>query len=283
MNSRQKKIIRILQFVFYPIAAIMLIAFAWDFYRVWTGSGVEILTEGERAPETDWWMLAVALVFWVAFLALLIEFLAREIFRLRPRDELGTVVLEIGRARGPMRFIALLAVVPFVAGFNLFLLRPDLFEIDMQRVSLAEHLIFWLFYGISHLLFVAFLLRAIRNRPFLVVTNKGFLYEPGDISPGLIRWEDVAEIKEAELLYGQGTVSGPSTRQILAVGLKDPDKYARRYTPLLGLLNRLFTKVVRYETEGPGDVVLAADDFGERYGEVRALFLKNLQERGVRR
>jgi hypothetical protein len=44
MNSRQKNIIRILQFVLYPIAVIMLIAAAWESYRVWTGSVVEILT-----------------------------------------------------------------------------------------------------------------------------------------------------------------------------------------------------------------------------------------------
>lgn len=277
MNSRQKKIIRILQFIFYPIAAVMLIAFAWDFLRVMTGTGVEILTEGEREPQTDWVAVAVLLVFWVVFLALLIEFLAREIFRLAPRDGMGTVLLEIGSSHTFLHFIPLLAVIPFVVGFNVFLIKPDIVEIDIARVSLAEHMAFWLFYGIAHLLLVGFLLRAIRNRPFFVVTEKGFLYEPGDISPGLIRWEDVAEIKEAELLSGQGVVSGPTTRPVLAVGLKDPEKYSVRYTPLLRLLNRMLTKAVRYQTDGPGDVVLAAEDFGARYGEIRDLMMEKVR------
>lgn len=282
MNSRQKNIIRILQFVFYPIAVIMLLAFAWDFYRVWTGSGVEILTDGERKRQTDWIALAVVLIFWVVFLALLIEFLAREVFRLASRDGIGKVVLEIGGAGGPMRFVPLLAVVPFVVGFNFFLLWPDSVEIDMERVSLAEHLAFWLFFGITHFLLVAFLLRAIRNRPFFVLTNKGFIYEPGDISPGLVRWDDIAEVKEAELLYRPGSYSGPSTRTVLAVALKDPAKYAVRYTPVLRLLNWLLTKVIRYQTAGPGDMVLVSDDFGARYSEVKALILKNAQQHGAR-
>lgn len=281
MNSRQKNIIRILQLIFYPVAVVMLIAFAWDIYRMWTGSGVEILSDGEREPQTDWIALAVVLMFWVVFLALLIEFLAREIFRLASRNGIGKVVLEIGGAGGPMRFIPLLAVVPFVVGFNFFLLSPDSVEIDITRASLAEHLAFWLFFGIAHFLLVAFLLRAIRNRPFLVLTNKGFIYEPGDISPGLVRWDDIAEIKEAELLYRPGSYSGPSTRTVLAVALKDPAKYAARYTPLLRLLNWLFTKVIRYQTEGPGDIVLVADDFGARYGEVKALVLKSAREHGA--
>lgn len=274
MNSRQTKIIRILQFVFYPIAAIMLIAFVLDFSRVWSGQGVEIIAAGERPVETDWVALGVAILFWIVFLALAIEFVARELFRLRSRDALGRVILEIGRVDSLVRFIPLVGVLPFVVGFNLFLLKPDIVSIDTTRVSITELLIFWLFYGIAHLLLVVFLLRAIRNRPFFIVTDKGFLYEPGDISPGLIRWEDVSEIKEAELLSGQGTVSGPTTRPVLAVGLKDPDKYSARYTPLLGMLNRLLTKAVKYQTEGPGDVVLAAEDFGDRYGEVRNLLME---------
>lgn len=280
MNSRQTKIIRILQFIFYPLAAIMLIAFAMDFFRVWSGVSPEISTAEDRVPETDWVALGVVLLFWFVFVALATEFVAREIFRVRPRDELGSVLMEIGRSHGPVRFIPLLAVTPLVVGFNVVVFRPNLLGIDLQQVSFTEHLAFWLFYAIAHLLFVVFLLRAIRNRPFFVMTDKGFLYEPGDLSPGLIRWEDVVEIKEAELLSGQGTVSGPTTRPVLAVGLKDPDKYSARYTPLLGMLNRLLTKAVKYQTEGPGDVVLAAEDFGTRFAEIRDLMTKLSRQSG---
>ena len=277
MNSRQKNIIRILQFILYPITVIMLIAAAWESYRVWTGSGVEILTEGEREPQTDWAALAVVLLFWVVFLALLIEFLAREIFRLASRNGIGKVVLEIGGAGGFMRFVPLLAVMPFVVGFNAVVFGLAPLDVDEQRVSLAEHLVFWLFYGIAHFLLVGFLLRAVRNRAFFVLTSKGFLYEPGDVSPGLILWEDVAELKEAELLSRATSFSGPSMTRALTVGLKDPAKYNHRYTPLLAMVNWLLTKLVRYQTGGPGDIVLVASDFGARYEEVKALMHERLQ------
>ena len=283
MNSRQKTIIRVLQLIFYPIAAIMLIAFAIQFYGVMTGQAeVEILTEADLVPKTDWVAVAIVGFFWIVFLALLIEFLAREILRLHPRDGLGTPLVEIGRANRPLHFLLVVGVAPFVVGLNLILFQPEAVDIDPAQVSLHELMAFWLFYGIAHFLLVAFLLRAIRNRPFFVLTDKGFLYEPGDISPGLIRWEDVVEIKEAELLFGQNTYAGPTTRATLVVGLKNPEAYRQRYTPLLGLLQRLSTKVVSFQTDGPGDIVIVADDLGARYAEVRDLMLARAKLRGGR-
>jgi hypothetical protein len=281
MNSRQKKIVRILQLIFYPIAAFMLIGFAWNFYGIITGQAeVEFLTEIDRAPETDWVAVAVVGLFCCVFLALLIEFLAREILRRHPRNALGTPLVEIGRISSPLRFLLVIAVLPFVVGLNIILFRPETLEIDPTRVSLPELMAFWLFYGIAHFLFVGFLLRAIRNRPFFVLTDKGFLYEPGDISPGLIRWDDVAEIKEAELLTGRGRY-GPTTGTVLAVALKNPEVYASRYTTLLRMLNAALTPVIRYQTGGPGDVVLASEDFGARYGEVKDLMVKHAHARGA--
>jgi hypothetical protein len=277
MNSRQKTIIRILQLIFYPLAAVSVAAFVWNFVRNPELRTVEIVDAGARTPPFDPVMLAVVLLFWVVFLALLLEFLAREIFRLRPRHEMGRTILEIGAARSALRFVSLLAVAPFVVGFNAILFGLAPLEIDMQSVSLAELLVFWLFYGIAHFLLVAFLLRAVRNRAFFVLTSKGFLYEPGDVSPGLILWEDVTELKEADLLSRATSFSGPGMTKTLTVALKDPGKYNRRYTPLLALLNWLLTKFVRYQTGGPGDIVLVAADFGARYDEVKALMQQHVQ------
>jgi hypothetical protein len=277
MNSRQKTIIRILQLIFYPLAAVSVAAFVWNFVRNPELRTVEIVDAGARTPPFDPVMLAVVLLFWVVFLALLLEFLAREIFRLRPRHEMGRTILEIGAARSALRFVPLLAVAPFVVGFNAILFGLAPLEIDMQSVSLAELLVFWLFYGIAHFLLVAFLLRAVRNRAFFVLTSKGFLYEPGDVSPGLILWEDVTELKEADLLSRATSFSGPGMTKTLTVALKDPGKYNRRYTPLLALLNWLLTKFVRYQTGGPGDIVLVAADFGARYDEVKALMQQHVQ------
>jgi hypothetical protein len=277
MNSRQKTIIRILQLIFYPLAAVTFAVFVWNFVRNPDLRAVEIVDGPAPMPAFDPVMLAVALLFWVVFLALLFEFLAREIFRLRPRSEMGRIILEIGAAQSALRFVPLLAVMPFVAGFNAIVFGLAPLDVDMQSVSLAEHLIFWLFYGIAHFLLVAFLLRAVRNRAFFVLTAKGFLYEPGDVSPGLILWEDVAELKEAELLSRSTSFSGPGMTTALVVALKDPAKYNQRYTPLLAALNWLLTKLVRYQTGGPGDIVLVASDFGDRYGEVKVLMHERVQ------
>jgi hypothetical protein len=277
MNSRQKKIIRILQLIFYPLAAVSVAVIVWNFVRNPELRTVEIVDAGARTPPFDPVMLAVVLLFWLVFLALLFEFLARELFRLRPRHEMGRTILEIGAAQSALRFVPLLAVAPFVGGFNAIVFGLAPLDIDMQSVSLAELLVFWLFYGIAHFLLVAFLLRAVRNRVFFVLTSKGFLYEPGDVSPGLILWEDIAELKEAGLLSRATSFSGPGMTTALTVALKDPAKYNRRYTPLLALLNWLLTKFVRYQTGGPGDIVLVAADFGARYDEVKALMQQHVQ------
>jgi hypothetical protein len=281
MNSRQKQIVRTLQLIFYPIAAIMLIGFAWNFYGIMTGQAeVETLTDADRAPETDWVAVTVVGLFWFVFLVLLVEFVAREILRRHPRDGLGTPLVNIGRTNTLLRFLLVIAVLPFVVGLNLLLFTPETLEINPTRVSLPELMAFWLFYGIAHFLLAAFLLRAIRNRPFFVLTDKGFLYEPGDISPGLIRWEDVSEIKEAELLTSRGR-SGPTTGTVLAITLRNPEAYAPRYTPLLRILSAAITPLLRYQTGGTGDIILASEDFGARYGEVKALMMRHAHARGA--
>jgi hypothetical protein len=204
MNSRQKTIVRVLQLIFCPVAAIILIVLAVAFYGIATGSNSVVITDAGRAPQTDW--VTFAFVVFFVFAAPLVEFLARERFRLRPRDGMGTVVIEIGPEAGVVRFVPLIAVFPFVVGLNRFLLQPDIVDVDVRSLTLTEPLFLWLLYGSAHFLFVAFLLRAIRNRSFVVWTDKGFLYEPGDISPGLIHWEDVARIKEAEGLMNRKTM-----------------------------------------------------------------------------
>src|SRR3990167_7190382 len=103
MNSQQKTLIRILQLILYPIAAIMTAVFVWNFVINPGDRIVEITDEPSVAPESDPIALAVVLLFWVVFIALLFEFLAREIFRLRARSEMGRVILEIGASSGALR------------------------------------------------------------------------------------------------------------------------------------------------------------------------------------
>lgn len=273
MNIRQKSIIRAFQWVLYPIAAVLLIAFVADFLDMGSAG------DGSPAPRTEAVLeflgpvesiifLLMAALFWVVFVALLVEFVSREIFRRQTREGLGKPLIEMYEPALAVRFVLPIAALVFVAGFNVAVFTPDLAPVEWSQPTLEEQMLFWLFYGIAHFLLVAFTLRAVRNRPYFVLTERGFLYEPGDISPGLIRWEDVAGIEETALLSGNGTVSGPTTRGAIVVALRDPQKYARAYTPLLRLMNMLAMRVVSLQTGGPASLVLAAEDFGDRYEAV---------------
>jgi len=121
----------------------------------------------------------------------------------------------------------------------------------------------------------------IRNRPWFVLTRRGFLYAPGDLSPGLIRWEDVTDILETELLASNGARGSAIRRRALVVTLKDPDKYLGGYNPLLKVFDRLSRAMVRAQTGGNSDLVLLADDFGQRYGEVKQRIYEFASQHGV--
>lgn len=269
MNERLAKIIRAQRWIFYAVAALLLAVFALDFMD---GSSRRLeAVWGGVAQVGDATLLIFALIFCVVFAALLVEFVRRELAGAANRSDLGEVVLEISRPVLVTRFIVPMATLVLVLLLNLIVFQPGRLSIDITTVTLAEKLLFWLFYGIGHFLFVAFSLRAVRNQPYFVLTKKGLLYEPGDMSPGLIRWDDIASVEEAELLQSAGSNAGPRLGAALIVTLKDAAKYNRRYNPLLRGLLAVLMPVIRYQAGGKGDIVVAADDFGARYEEVKAL------------
>ena len=108
--------------------------------------------------------------------------------------------------------------------------------------------------------------------PFFVATEEGFIFEPGDVSPGLIRWSDNCEGAEAALLSGASTnVAGPRTRPTTVLSLKDPAAVFAVYKPLLREISQVATRIISYQSGGAGDIVLAAEDFGVHSDAVRAL------------
>jgi hypothetical protein len=120
--------------------------------------------------------------------------------------------------------------------------------------------------------------------PFFVATEEGFIYEPGDVSPGLIRWSDISEGAEAALLSsGSANIGGPRTRPTIVLSLKDPDAVFDVYNPLLREINRVATRIIKYQSGGVGDIVLAAEDFGVHYDAVRALIRDRLGTRWTSR
>lgn len=146
---------------------------------------------------------------------------------------------------------------------------PDANATGMSGLPLEPRLMAWLFIAIWAVLMLGFTAMAIRRAPWFVLTDRGFLYAPGGMSPGFVRWEDVTSLRETEVVDGR-TRTKPKATRVLAVGLRDPAKYSARYTPMLALLVRLGDKLHAAQTDGPADILIDPTDFGEAYDAVLA-------------
>ena len=279
MNENQQKIIQALRWVLYPIALIMTVAFAWDFFAGAEGKLFQSAS-GFLDQVSDPLFLLVTLLFWFVFAALAFEFLRRELAGVQTRARMGRVELSMRRPFVMGLLVPPVAVLGLVVLMNMIVFRPELVAFDAGDTSIDAQALFWLFYGTGHFLLVVFLLRALRNKPFFVLTDRGFLYEPGDLSTGLVLWCDVAGLREVDLLQGNTTVQGPRLGRTLVVSLKNADSYNRHYNPLLRLLVAQSMKIVRYQAEGDGDMVVAAEDFGARYAEVREMIARRVAAAG---
>jgi len=281
LNDRQKKIVRTLQWILYPIGLVILAVMLWA--NSGGGSSViaedaaRILEAAERAL-----FVAVALVFWLVFLALATEFVLREISGAQARTRLGKALMAVRRPRLVSQLLLPGVALALVGLLNAILFDPALFGIERGGLGAAEILTFTLFYAIGHLMLVVLGLRALRDRPFFVLTDQGFLYEPGDLAPGLIPWRDVAHLKETDLLSANSSVAGAIVSRALVLTLRDPEKYMRRYNPLLQVFYRLSVKLIRTQTGGKETVAIASEDFGGRYEEVRALMARQVEKGGGR-
>lgn len=190
-------------------------------------------------------------------------------------DNVGQPILVLRRPRTGAIFWLMLTVWLVGGLASLAFVPADvLADIDLQNpfaedMSLEFKAAIALFGSIGLFLIVVFTTRAIRNRPWFLLGSLGFVYRPGDVSPGVVRWSDIREIKTGEVLASQGR-NGPTLKPTLIVVLKHPERYTQRYTLLLGLLVRALTKVLSVQTEG-GDLYLDPSDFGADYEKVLAL------------
>lgn len=196
-------------------------------------------------------------------------------------DNVGQPILVLRRSRTGT-IVWLVLTVWLVGGLASLAFVPAdvLADIDVQNpftedLGLEFKAAIALFAGIGLFLIVAFATRAIRNRPWFLLGSLGFVYRPGDVSPGVVRWSDIREIKIGEVLASRGR-SGPTLRPALIVVLKHPERYTQRYTLLLGLLVRALTKLLSVQTEG-GDLYLDPSDFGADYEKVLALMRERVE------
>lgn len=194
---------------------------------------------------------------------------------LRPNEDAdwGEPVLRLRNSRmvSALLVLALLAFGAIMAFAWLKWSEPGgPFDPPPQPVSLEAQLVIGFFTVVWGFLLVAFTVRLIRNPAWFVLTRKGFVYRPGDVAPGLVRWEDVVEIKEDEVL-SSGPPGGPTLRPALVIVLRDAERYTTVYNPLLAMIVRLATGALRAQTGGRGDLYLDPVHFGARYEEVKAL------------
>lgn len=162
------------------------------------------------------------------------------------------------------------AMISFALG--MWSLPGDAFAFEQEPIPLEGKAIIGFFTVVWVFLVVAITTRAVRNPPWFVLTAKGFVYQPGDVSAGLIRWQDVADIKEDEVITNGGNGrGGPVASKTLVVVLRNGERYVTRYNPVLSAVVRLGTGVLRAQTGGRGDIYIDPADFGPRYDEIKTM------------
>lgn len=282
MRTRARKILDAYFRLVYLVSAIVVVAFVADFADF--GSS----TEGSSTPHMDALgrlaspaidiaIIIFALVFWLLFAALLVEFLSHNLFNRRTRAIQGAVLMEVFPSTLLTRFIAPTVTFAAVILLNLIVFGRELLPFRWANPSIGEYIIFWFFYSLAHLLLVVSTIGAFRKRPFFVISDQGFLYELGGVSLGFVRWTDVENIEESEVIRGGRSITAPYLMRVMLVKLRNPEEYFRRYTLLARLLIRLLMRGVALETGRQADLAFGSEDFRERYEDVKRLMFELCQ------
>jgi hypothetical protein len=194
----------------------------------------------------------------------------------RPGDAATSgVLLELRSPRGAAALAMVGAGLLVAAGFSVAFVPKETLDgwnviNPFAGMPFHELALFGLFGAIGAFLAIAFAVRTLVNPPWFLLTREGFFYAPGGVSAGLVRWSDVKDIRESQVLSsGRAGRRGPTMQPTLVVTLKSPDRYVARYTPMLRLLVRATTAVLRAQTRG-GDIYLDPSHFGDRYPEITA-------------
>lgn len=185
----------------------------------------------------------------------------------------GPVELSLHASRPRLTGLALVLVLVVAAiaavGWYFTGIRSDPDFTPFTGWQLHFQLMAGLFALIWVVALVGFVSMAVRKAPWFVLTPRGFLYAPGGMGPGFVRWEDVTGLRESEIVSGRRR-QRPALERVLVVGLRDPSKYRARYNPMLRALAGLAGDLYQAQTGGPADILINPIDFGARYDEIRA-------------
>lgn len=277
MTETQKKIFKNLRWFFFILMlGIIAVQFLPYFFPAFEPTAHKLKTFFGSLEHLIITLLFILFAFVVA--GLIIHFIQTEKKRNAEKPLPQDIILELKKPNEWIgKFILFFVISGFVGGMNFMLFKPDfLMEAEeLKQIDTTAKLFFGLFYVIAHFLFVHFTLQLFRNHSFFIATKDGFIYEPGHVSAGLVRWDNIAEIRETEVLYGNSNTNGPRMKPALGIKLKDPEAYNQGYNPILKQLVAFGNRVNNYQTEGAGDILLDPSDFGKRYEEVKELLFKH--------
>lgn len=278
MTENQKKIIRKLQWIFYPVALLLMIDFILKFIGQSPVEGTEKSNALFEMIDSVI-MIVVFVVVSVGVLALMQHFFTKGLTGPRDTKDAANAKLlmkiEVNNQLA-RNLIVFMGALGFSVMLNLILFKP-LFILEQKQIDrfeLFEKIIFGFFYIIAHFLLLVFGLRLFKGMPpVFIATEKGFCYEPAGVSSGWILWEDIVEVRESSVLYGSGVNNGPTLMPVLGIKLMNPEEYnAAAFAPLLQWVVSLGQQLNNYQTEGVGDILLRPSDFGNEYEKVIALF-----------
>jgi len=278
MTDNQRKIYKVMRWVFYSVALLMIIDFVPKFLNP------SLTQTNSEAAELIKWIDNVLFVLVFAIIVFGVVALMRQFFfgrKLKEQESNGAAEAKLlMKLKAPnqllINLVLLLLVLGFSAGLNLILFSPQLIfdEEQINHFQLFEKMIFGFFYVVAHFLVIVFGLRLFKGMPpFFIATEKGFCYEPAGVSTGWILWEDISEVKETTILYGNTGITGPALVPVIGIKLINPEVYnTAAYTPLLQKLVSAGQKLNNFQTEGAGDILLVPSDFGKDYDRVITLF-----------
>lgn len=121
---------------------------------------------------------------------------------------------------------------------------------------------------VSLLLSIGFAYRWLRNPPTLRFYEEGFEYSPAGVSTGLIKWNDVVELRDETVLVS--LVGTPARRPVTAVVLRNPDDYLGRFPAALRPLLAANRKL------NSSPILIAQGEFGPDHAAILAIMRENV-------
>lgn len=184
------------------------------------------------------------------------------------------MILYEKRAPRWIHFICLLLTIVLVGtmAYFVFLQEPSSHPFEQsEEIDAGGKMIFGFLILIGVFMTGVFAYRLLKNPAYFVITEEGFEYSPGGVSTGLIRWGDIAEFREENVITSHSGIGGPAIEVALSVVLRNPEEYVARYPKVL---KPLFA--VR-QAMNSSPLLMRPSDFGRDYQSILTIMREQVQ------